>query len=494
MRTDPGLARLARGTILAPFAGTAPPAWLLAELEHGLGGVILFAINGNVAGTDQVAALTARLREVAEPIISIDEEGGDVTRLAHRTGSRYPGNAALGAVDDTALTRRVYRSLGAELTTVGVNLNAAPSVDVNSADDNPVIGTRAFGADPEMVSRHAAAAVAGLQEAGVAACAKHFPGHGATRQDSHDELPLVEADLEVVERRELAPFRAAIAAGTQTIMTGHVRIPAITGTLPATMSRAALTGLLRDRMGFRGPVVSDALDMRGASAAIGIPEAAVRALLAGVDLLCLGAGEFAGSVRAVTEAIVAAVTAGRLPAERLAEAAARAERLRGWLSGRPAGVPDERIGMEAARRAVRVHGDLRPMSGPPFVVELDAPPGIAVGQVPWGLERWMDGLGDGVVRVRAEEAGSAGLLERATGRPLVIVVRDAHRYPRHRELVSALVSVRPDAIVIEMGLPVWRPPAAAAYIATYGAAWANGRAAAELLGLTPAGGSADAVT
>ena len=211
-----------------------------------------------------------------------------MTRLAHETGSPYPGSAALGALDDTGTTRRVYRSLGAELRGAGVNLDFAPSADVNTADDNPIIGTRAFGSDPDLVARHITAAVSGLQEAGVAACAKHFPGHGATSQDSHLEIPAVDADLELLDRRELVPFRAAIAAGVRSIMTAHLRVPALTGMTPATLVPEAITGLLRGRLGYDGVVVTDALDMRAASEAMGIPEAAVRALAAGADLLCLG--------------------------------------------------------------------------------------------------------------------------------------------------------------------------------------------------------------
>ncbi|MGH3392343.1 MAG: glycoside hydrolase family 3 protein, partial [Actinomadura sp.] len=329
-RTD--VMSLARAALVVPFPGPTPPRWLLDELERGLGGVTLFAINGNVPGTAELAELTAALRKAGDPVISIDEEGGDVTRLAHRTGSPYPGNAALGAVDDPELTRRVHRSLGAELAQVGVNLDFAPSVDVNIADDNPVIGTRSFGSDAQLVARHAAAATVGLQEAGVAACAKHFPGHGSTRVDSHLEAPVVDADLELLERRELVPFRAAIEAGVQTVMTAHLNLPAITGGVPATLSHAAITGLLRERLGFQGVVITDALDMRGASAAIGIPEAAVRSLAAGADLLCLGSQEFEESVRAILAAIVAAVRAGRLPLERLAEAAERSRRLKAWMA------------------------------------------------------------------------------------------------------------------------------------------------------------------
>ncbi|WP_406566928.1 glycoside hydrolase family 3 protein [Actinoallomurus rhizosphaericola] len=475
--SDPSLERLVNATLLAPFPGATPPRWVLEGLERGMSGVTLFAINGNVPGTAELARLTGELRRYADPLISIDEEGGDVTRLAHDTGSPYPGSAALGAVDDPALTRRVYRSLGAELRQVGVNLDFAPSADVNTADDNPIIGTRAFGSDPETVARHVAAAVAGLQEAGVAACAKHFPGHGATSQDSHLEIPTVDADLSLLEHRELVPFRAAIEAGVASVMTGHLRVPALTGDTPATLSHAAVTGLLRGALGYMGAVVTDALDMRAASDAIGIPEASVRALLAGSDLLCLGSKEYEDSVRAIREHIVEAVRQGRLPGERLEEAAARVAGLKSWLAGAGNAEVDRAVGLEAARRAVRVTGT--PAVSPnPLVVEIQAPSNIAVGPVPWGLGPWVPD----VVPVDAADAGVQGLVERARGRSLVLVVRDAHRYAGHRDLVTALLAARPDAVLVEMGLPVWRPEGVA-YVAAYGATRANARAVAEAIGL-----------
>ena len=475
--SDSSLERLVNATLLVPFAGAAAPRWVLEGLERGVSGVTLFAINGNVPGTGELTALTAELRETADALVSIDEEGGDVTRLAHETGSPYPGSAALGALDDPGITRRVYRSLGAELRGTGVNLDFAPSADVNTADDNPIIGTRAFGSDPELVARHITAAVSGLQEAGVAACAKHFPGHGATSQDSHLEVPAVDADLPLLERREMVPFRAAIAAGVQSIMTAHIRVPALTGAAPATLSPAAITGLLRGTLGYDGVVVTDALDMRAASDAIGIPEAAVRALSAGADLLCLGSKEYEDSVRAIRERIMEAVREGRLPVERLEESAARIALLRQWLAVPRTTEVDRAVGLEAARRAVRVTGSPS-VAGRPAVLELQAPSNIAVGPVPWGFAPWAPDA----VRVDAETADPAGLLRGAAGKPLVIVVRDAHRYPGHQALVATLLSARPDAVLVEMGLPVWRPEAAA-YVATYGATRANARAAAEVIGL-----------
>ncbi|GII78275.1 sugar hydrolase [Sphaerisporangium rufum] len=473
---DPGLHRLAAGTLLAAFPGTTAPDWLLHDLAAGLGGVTLFGFN--VADAAGLTALTTRLREAGDPVISLDEEGGDVTRLAYHVGSPYPGNAALGAVDDVELTRRVYHSIGDELARCGVNLDMAPDADVNTADDNPIIGTRAFGADPALVARHTVAAVHGLQEAGVAACAKHFPGHGATRQDSHLEIPEVDVPREVLWERELVPFRAAIEAGTKSIMTAHVRVPSLTGREPATLSAPALTGLLRTELGYDGVVISDALDMHAISESVGLGGGAVMSLAAGADLLCLGPLPTRTQVAEIGQAIVTAVGDGRLTAARLEEAAERVARLRAWFGGpRPAAPDGEGVGLAAARRAVSLSGTPRPLTDP-LVVEVETPPNIAAGDVPWGFAPWLPAAE--VVRTRPDPAEVPGLLDRARNRSLVIVVRDAHRYRESRDIVSALLAARPDATLVEMGLPIWRPPAAA-YIATYGAARANARAAAELL-------------
>jgi beta-N-acetylhexosaminidase len=474
--TDLGLRRLAAGTLLAAFQGTEAPEWVLHELDGGLGGVTLFGFN--VAEPAQLGRLTTALRSAGDPVVSLDEEGGDVTRLAHQAGSPCPGNAALGAVDDTELTAEVYRAIGAELIACGVNLDMAPDADVNVVADNPVIGTRAFGNDPALVARHTAAAVRGLQSVNVAACVKHFPGHGATEVDSHLAIPVVDVSREVLFERELEPFRAAIEAGTKAIMTAHVAVPVLTGATPATLSPAALTGLLREELGYDGVVVSDALDMHAITRGVGLTHGAVQSLAAGSDLLCLGPLPTAEDVRRIIDEIVAAVGDGRLPAARLEQAAGRVAGLRAWF-GSFSGTAGERrvVGLRAARRAVRLTGAVPPLVDP-LVVEVDTPPSIAAGPVPWGVGAWLPEAE--VVRVAAARADATALLTRAGGRSLVVVVKDAHRHPDSRALVSALVLARPDATVIEMGLPIWQPDSAA-YIATYGAARANTQAAIELL-------------
>ena len=491
MSGDPSLRRLAEAILVPPFPGTTVPDWMRAALGRGLAGVTLYG--RNVADPDQVAALTAQLRATAdEPVIAIDEEGGDVTRIAHQTGSPYPGNAALGAVDDPQLTREIYRQLGSDLADVGINFDLAPIADVNSASDNPIIGTRSFGADTELVARHAAAAITGLQSAGIAACAKHFPGHGSTRDDSHHIMAMVDGDLDELRRRDLPPFIAAIAAGVRAIMPGHLLVPGLTGGLPATWSAAAVTGLLRGELGFTGVIITDALEMRAVSDPHGMPEAAVRTLAAGVDLLCLGNDQDEQSYLAVRDTLAGAVAEGRLPAGRLEEAGSRVAELRGWLRARASaadGLPVNgdsggQAGLSVARRALRVSGLSSPLADP-VVVELRPERNIAVGAVPWGLGPWLD---DNVVRLDVSQNGTdrtsaiAGVLARAVGRPLVVVVRDAHRHPAAQQVTTELLAARPDAVVVEMGLPVWRP-ASGGYVATYGAARPNGRAAAEVLGL-----------
>ncbi len=234
-------------------------------------------------------------------------------------------------MDDEALTRDVHAAIGADLSRLGINLNLAPCADVLAADGSPVIGTRSFGADPALVARHVAAAVAGLQSAGVAACAKHFPGHGSTGDDSHKSLATVAGTLAEIRLRDLPPFAAAIAAGSVAVMPGHLRVPELTGELPATLSAAAVTGLLRGELGFSGAVICDALEMKAASATLGIPEAAVLAVSAGVDLLCLGRDTDEAMFHAVRCALADAVAAGRLPGSRLEEAADRVRSLRAWL-------------------------------------------------------------------------------------------------------------------------------------------------------------------
>jgi beta-N-acetylhexosaminidase len=487
---DTALERLADAVLIPPFAGTVAPRWVLDALWRGLAGVTLFAPN-MAAGPDALTALTRTLRGAApDLLVATDEEGGDVTRVWYDSGSPYPGNAALGAVDDVALTQRVHAAIGADLAALGINLDLAPCLDVLAAPENPVVGTRSFGASAELVARHGAAAVRGLQSAGIAACAKHFPGHGATLLDSHAEVAVVPDGLAVVTGRDLPPFRAAVAAGVHAVMPGHLRVAGLTGSLPASLSAAAIA-LLRSSLGFDGVVVTDALEMRAVEGPFGIPGAAVRAVAAGNDLLCLGRDVPEDGYLAVRAALVHAVGAGELPESRLAEAAERVAGLRAWLAAarRPGAGAVDGIGLTAARRALRLTGavGIAPEPRDPVVVEVEPIANVAAGDARWGLDAWVPA--GSLHRLAAgPDPGTAasGALKAATGRALILVVRDAHRSPATRSLVTAVLAERPDTILVEMGLPYWQPPAGAcqAYLATYGASRANAEAAAELLGLT----------
>nr|WP_225311484.1 glycoside hydrolase family 3 protein [Microbispora cellulosiformans] len=541
-----GLDRLAMAVLQPGFEGTEPPAWLLRALADGLGGVVLFARNVTRAADGTRALVAALRRERPDVIVAVDEEGGSVTRLEAATGSSWPGNLALGVADDESLTRRVGRQIGRMVAAAGVTLDYAPVVDVNADPRNPVIGVRSFGSDPEAVGRHGAAWIEGLQSAGVAACAKHFPGHGDTVTDSHLALPAVRASREVIERRDLPPFRAAIAAGVRAVMCGHLLVPAV-GPLPATLSRAVLTGLLREEMGFGGLVVTDAIEMRAVAALHAPGEIAVRALAAGADAICVGVSSAEGeSVYALRDAITAAVREGRLKEDRLAEAAGRVRDLAAWYDARAdaraaaAGDADEGLGLAAAAAALRVTTaptTATPAEGPvvtelpaptrptaarpaipstpppsatpaafpttpytpagpvgtgvlaraPLVVSMTARPSQAVGRVtPLTLGQALEEILPGTVTAEAnDEEAAPGLLALLgdTGRPLVIAVHDAVRHAWMRRLLEEALRARPDAVVVETGVP--GTPAGRLYLATHGNSTASARAAARWLAGRP---------
>jgi len=460
--------RAAAACLFPGFAGLTASDWVRRWVERGLGGVVLFG--QNIDEPRQVRELTASLHAEREDLlVATDEEGGDVTRLEARRGSSYPGNWALGVVDDVELTEAVAASIAAELATVGITFDLAPVADVNSNPDNPVIGIRSFGGEPALVARHVAAFVTGLQDAGVAACAKHFPGHGDTSRDSHLELPVVEGNV----TEALEPFRVAIAAGVRSIMTAHVRVPSLDDE-QATLSPRILQELLREELGFAGLAITDALEMRAVSATVGIEEGAVRALVAGADALCLGAEIDERLVESTHGAILAAVRSGRLAQERLLEAAGRVAELGLWARTPRAAAPTRELGVVTARRALEVSGDVR-LSGPPLVFDLRPPASIAAGEA---LHSLGDVLEASETLVLVE--GDVAPVPPADGRPVVIVVRDAHRHEWERDAVGRLLPQVSEAVVVELGLPVWRPEDAA-WIATQGSGRVNLEAAAEAL-------------
>jgi len=529
------LSRQILSTLMPGFVGTTAPAWVEARLEQGLGAVCLFG--PNVASRSQLAALTASLaRANPDVVIAIDEEGGDVTRVHHLEGSPYPGNAILGRLDDLDYTYAVAHRVGEELAETGCTLTFAPDVDVNSNPLNPVIGVRSFGADEALVARHSAAWTRGVQSAGVAACAKHFPGHGDTSSDSHLALPVIDVDAATLRSRELEPFRAAVDAGTLTVMTSHILVPAVDELNPATFSAPILEGILRGELGFTGVIVSDALDMVGASGEIGIPEAAVRALAAGCDLLCIGTDNSDAEIGEILDHVLRAIEEGRLSGERVAEASARVA----WLAERTAetrvsasdasGVADSgdvrdasltELGTSDERTRVRSVFDINDRAAErlsrtrrvePFtVVTVESVANIAVGASPWGPFAAADFASASASASHydsgsvsdsdsdSESAAALGRAQRFSAAPAVtipeqgsfdassvdagvvlVVGKDIHRRAAAVAAIDALRADRgDDVVVIDMGWP--DPALNYADVATWGASRLAGDALLDLI-------------
>lgn len=444
--------------LLPGFEGTELPEWLAARLRGGLGGVCLFA--QNIASPEQLRALTAAIRR-ANPlaIIAIDEEGGDVSRLHAATGSPFPGNAVLGRIDDLALTASVGAAVARELRAAGVNVNFAPDVDINSNPDNPVIGVRSFGTDAHLVARHAAAWVAAHEAEGVAVSAKHFPGHGDTSSDSHHALPVIDLPLETLRERELVPFEAAVAAGARTIMSSHILLPQLDADGPATFSSRILEGMLRGDLGFTGVIVSDALDMTGASGEIGIPAAAVRAIAGGCDLLCIGTANTDEQMGEIEAALDAAVASGALAADRLADASARIRRLAEELADDPSDAPEPYATDPAQlRTAFDIADGVLPLAPEYRILSIETVANMAVGpDVPWGLAS---------VGLEPEPLHEGDELP-ASQLPYLVVGKDNHRRDWTRDLIDRARAAQPGTVVIDMGWPA--PDRRYADIATFGA-------------------------
>ncbi|MDQ3035447.1 MAG: beta-N-acetylhexosaminidase [Myxococcota bacterium] len=320
------LQRIAGRVLIAGIPARALPAPLAVLARAGaLGGIILFKRNlGSLAeNAATIAALHDAWAEGDVPLIAIDQEGGRVARLGAPLLA-LPPMRVLGTIDDPDLTRRAARVLGVQLRALGIGVDFAPVLDVDTNPDNPVIGDRAFGRDPDTVIRHALAFADGLAEAGVIACGKHFPGHGDTDLDSHLALPRIAHDRARLDAVELAPFRAA-RSRLPTIMTAHVIFDAIDASVPATLSRAVIEGVLRKELGYDGLIVSDDLEMKAVADRWGIAGSAVLAIEAGCDAL-LVCSDTARVVEAHAALVARAEQDGAFAA-RLMEAAARVDAL-----------------------------------------------------------------------------------------------------------------------------------------------------------------------
>nr|WP_246203988.1 glycoside hydrolase family 3 N-terminal domain-containing protein [Streptomyces tailanensis] len=473
--------------LVAGFGGTTTvPDTLKRLVDRGLGGVILFT--RNVRDADQVRELTATLRALRpDLLVAIDNEGGGIGHLVGAGAPEVPGSWALGVADDPALTAACADALAGHLASLGITVSYAPVADLQRRPENPIVRTRAFGADPELAARHLRAWIAATEARGIASCAKHFPGHGGTVTDSHHELavdPRPHADL------DLAPFRAAISAGVPMLMSAHVVFPALDPDRPATLSPRILGDLLRGELGFDGVLVSDALEMKAIADRYGEAAGARLALAAGADQVIVAVPDL-GTTLACRDAVRDALAAGDLAEDRVAEAAARvlrlAERYAAPTAADAVARWDEGAGLEAARRAVRSRGPLPPPVPGAHVVDLFPSPHPALN---WGGEDLLTELhaldptatGTAVAgepgNVDDTDAVVAEALSAAEGRPIVVAVCDAGLHPWQRRLRAALLAARPDAVRVSTGLP---EPGDEDTVHTYGRGRANLRAVAEVL-------------
>lgn len=326
------------------FLGTSVTPELAAFLkEYKPGGVILFS--RNLESIDQIVQLTNDLQHCSPKsplLIAIDQEGGRVSRLP-KGFTIFPPCELIGRCRSGELAYAAAATIAKELKAVGINMNMAPVLDVNSNPDNPVIGDRAFGSSPDRVIEMGLVTAAGLQDSKVVACGKHFPGHGDTNADSHKELPVVDASRERLEAVELPPFRRATAAGIATLMTAHVLYKAMDDRLPATLSPEIITHLLRDEMRYDGVVITDDLEMHAIVDHYGPGDAAVGAVLAGCDMLLI-CKERDREIAAF-EAVEKAVASGDIDTARLDLSVARIQRVkqRYVFPYRPAVISEARL-------------------------------------------------------------------------------------------------------------------------------------------------------
>ncbi|GAA1789281.1 glycoside hydrolase family 3 protein [Agromyces lapidis] len=448
---DPTIRDLVGGVLWPGFLGRSIPDWLRRELDSGLAGAVLFAHNlhGEPAGAlaAEFAAYSAETRPL---LVGIDEEGGNVTRVDAALGSTLPGAAQLGFVDDLGATEAVGEQLADRSRAVGANVVLGPVADVNTDPRNPVIGVRSFGADPELVSRHAVAQLRGIQRAGAAACVKHFPGHGDTHLDSHHAMPELTIGLDELERIHLPPFRAAIAAGVAAVMTAHIIVPEW-GTAPATLNPVALAHLRG--LGFEGVIITDALDMAAVRESVGAGPGAVQALRAGADLLCISnptnpgaaaaADQDVRDFREVQQAIFAALDDGTLDVAIVARAAERVRRLAVSLDAAPS---NERMPLDTrrvAREAITVDAEIPALPGARAVLDVRGRSTLAVDSDADYVERALAAGG----RVLRGDAAVPG------GGPLVVIVDAVGAPGPQRDRVANIAAIRPDAVVVDTGMP-----------------------------------------
>lgn len=444
MKTLTSSDRTILSTFSPGFGGAVVPEWIKPWLDNGLGSVTLFA--SNTPNFEATATLISELRSYnSDVLVAIDEEGGDVTRLFVREGSRYPTPALLGQCDDEELTFQSYHSMGTVLRQLGIDITYAPVADVVAFENNPIVGVRSFGMLTDVVTRHVAQAIKGLQDAGIGACVKHFPGHGAVLEDSHHDLPRIKLSLADYETQHILPFKNAIDNGVAAVMIGHLIAEALDPELPASLSPKVIGQYLRGTLGFKGLVVTDALDMGAIGGPTMIHDSGFKALLAGADLLCFsGMGDQSQFVSSSFDYIKSALENDKLSLTGLEESG---QRIAQWRSKIPVRITkDESINFKDLIAGFEITGSVELEPGAVNLVEIGTKPTIAAGDVSWGMHRELRAVGI-ACDIHASDAESL-----ATKR-LVVAFRDAYRDAPLLATLRRLYERYPDAIFIDMGWP-----------------------------------------
>jgi beta-N-acetylhexosaminidase len=481
-------AALARGVLAVGFGGNDPASAPLAELRaFAPGAIVLFG--RNIGSPDDVRGLCAALREGGEvpPLIAIDQEGGSVARI--RAGvAQLPSAMAVGASGNVALAESLGTLLGRDLARLGISVDFAPVADLASARPGGAIGTRAYSDDPERVAAFAERAARGLARGGVLPVLKHFPGHGATIEDSHHELPRIVTDAASLRRRDLLPFARVIASGAvPMVMTAHLVVEAFDADRPATLSPRVLGELLRGEFGFDGVIVTDCLEMDAIASTVGTVAGAVAALAAGADLLLIS--HQLDLAHAAADAIVDAIDDGRIPLARLHDAHARVMALRERCATLQPCTDslDDDLPRAAAQRAVTVvRGDVGLAAGQPVTVISfeDVRPSAAGASGAAARHEAAPTLSSALrqrgvksehLRVaRDPDSDDVALLldviARLGDREFVAVTRNAFASAAQRAAVERLLAIAPQTIVVAAAQPhdavLW--PAARRVACTYG--------------------------
>jgi beta-N-acetylhexosaminidase len=497
--------------ILLAFKGKKPTPEIAAALQkYRPAGLTLFR-SLNIDNPAQVRTLTGSLQHLAQDfdlpplLIATDQEGGQLMAIG-KGATPLPGNMALGATGSTELARRAGEVLSRELAAMGVNVNYAPCCDVNINPHNPVIGTRSFGERPDQVDGLAASMINGMQSQGVAAVAKHFPGHGDSAADSHHGLPSLPHDLDRLQQVEFPPFRAAIEAGVKLVMSAHLALPAIDGldAPPATLSPSILKGILRQQLGFEGVIVSDAMDMQAIRQGEALGEEAVRAAAAGVDLLLLTSNPT--DHQQVYTSLKKAVEEGVLDQEDISRSIERILALKRWLAEGPpvpglevVGCADHQaIAAEIAERSITLVRDLdnslplnlkaeqrlaviipKPVDLTPADTSSTITPGLAA-----AMREYHPNVAETIIPYAPGETDIRAVIQQLSSYDLVVCgALNALESPGQVKLVRRILQSGVRTIVVALRLPydLVAFPEAPTYICTYSILEPSMRALAKAL-------------